>query len=141
MTTNAPDKAGTARNPATVWTVPEPLRAIYSHACEVRSNVRTLFISGQFGVDPQGGIPADFEGQCANAMDNVERLLADAGMTRADIVKLSYFLVRTEDAPKLAEMRRRRWATDDPPSVTMLVVSALARPDFLIEIEAVAAAQ
>ncbi|MGD1878985.1 MAG: RidA family protein [Kiloniellaceae bacterium] len=132
-------RAAVSRNPATLWSVPEALRSVYSHACELRGGTRLLFVSGQFGVASDGAIESGFERQCEEAMANVERLLADAGMTIADVVKLNYFLVRAEDAPVLAEVRRRRWSSAAPPAVTVLVVSALARPEFLIEIEAVAA--
>jgi len=73
-------------------------------------------------------------------MDNVEALLAAVGMTRANVVKLTYFLTRASDAAELGAIRRARWARAEPPAVTAIVVSALARPEYLIEIEAVAAA-
>jgi 2-iminobutanoate/2-iminopropanoate deaminase len=72
-------------------------------------------------------------------MDNVEALLADAGMTTADIVKTNYFLTRAVDLPALVETRRQRWSIAAPPAVTVVVVTALARPEFLVEVEAVAA--
>ena len=139
MTRKLEKNVGTSRNPGTVWTVPEPLQAVYCHAHEVRSGARLLFISGQFGVTPDGQAPEDFEQQCEEAMKNVERLLADSNMQLSDVVKLSYYIVRPDDASTLASVRRRRWASDNPPSVTMLVVSALAKPEYLVEIEAVAA--
>jgi enamine deaminase RidA (YjgF/YER057c/UK114 family) len=71
-------------------------------------------------------------------MDNVEALLAAAGMTTANIVKLSYYTTQATDFPTLVQIRQRRWAFDLAPSVTAIAVSALARPEYLIEIEAVA---
>jgi enamine deaminase RidA (YjgF/YER057c/UK114 family) len=131
--------SGPSRNPVTVWPVPEALRSVYSHACEAQAGARLLFVSGQFGVAPDGSLPDDFGGQCHQAMANVESLLADAGMTFSDVVKLTYYIVRAEDAPALGAARRDRWGSDAPPAVTMLVVSALAKPEYLVEIEAVAA--
>jgi enamine deaminase RidA (YjgF/YER057c/UK114 family) len=128
-----------AHNPPTVWTVPEAFRTIYAHGTEVAAASRMLFVSGQFGVAPDGRLPADFAEQAALAMTNVESLLAAAGMTRSNLVKLNYYLTRASDAPTLAAIRRERWAATEPPAVTALAVSALARPEYLIEIEAVAA--
>jgi len=89
----------------------------------------------------QHGTAGDrFAQQCRQAMDNVEALLAAGRMTKADIVKATYFVTRPTDLPSLGEIRRERWGTSQPPSVTTIVVAALARLDYLIEIEVVAAA-
>lgn len=120
-------------NPPTVWPVPEAFRAIYAHAVEAPAAARQLHVSGQLGVTPDGTMRPGFAGQLDAAMDNVEALLAAAGMTRADVV-------RAEDLPPLGEARRRRWASGRPPAVTTLVVAALARPDALVEVEVTAAA-
>jgi enamine deaminase RidA (YjgF/YER057c/UK114 family) len=133
-----PDIALQCHNPPTVWAVPAEFRAIYSHAAEARGFERLLFISGQFGVAPDGSLAAEFEPQCA--MANVEALLAAAGMGRSNIVKLTFLVTRSSDLPALGKLRRGRWASSEAPAVTAIVVAGLARPDYLIEIEAVAAA-
>lgn len=127
-------------NPGTVWPVPEAFSRIYSHAIEVSNSQRLLFVSGQVGVAADGGLPADFRGQATNALANVEALVTSVGMARTDIVKLTYLLTRTSDLAELGELRRLKWSDATPPAVTVMVVAALARPEFLIEIEAVAAA-
>jgi len=137
MTVASPTKA---HNPSTVWTVPEAFRAIYSHAHESAAGARMLFVSGQFGVAPDGSLPGGFAEQVEVAMDNVEALLASAGMTKDNLVKLNYYLTRAADASVLGEIRRRRWSSAKPPAVTAIVVVSLARGEYLIEIEAVAAA-
>ena len=129
-----------AHNPAALWRVPDAFRSVYSHAAEVAAPSRVLFISGQFGVAPDGRLPTDFAAQCGLAMDNVEALLAAAGMTTANIVKLNYYATQATDFPMLVQIRQRRWAFDPAPSVTAIAVWALARPEYLIEIEAVAIA-
>ena len=126
-------------NPSTVWKVPEVFSSIYSHAVEAAPGARTLFISGQVGVAPDGQVPSDFCEQTALAMSNVENLLAPSRMTLSNLVKLNFYMTRAEDAPNLAALRQERWGTQEPPAVTAIVVSALARPEFLIEIEAIAA--
>jgi enamine deaminase RidA (YjgF/YER057c/UK114 family) len=130
-----------AHNPATVWPVPEQFRSIYSHAAELRAGERLLYVSGQFGVAPDGLISVDFEAQCLQAMANVEALLAAAGMSQGNIVKLTYFVTRAGDFAALGRLRRERWAANAAPAVTAIVVAGLARPEYLIEIEAVAAVQ
>jgi 2-iminobutanoate/2-iminopropanoate deaminase len=111
-----------------------------SHAAEIVTPARVLFISGQFGVAPDGKLRAEFAAQCEQAMDNVEALLAAAGMAAANIIRLTYYVTRAADFPALVQVRQRRWAFDPAPSVTALAVSALARPEYLIEIEAIAIA-
>jgi enamine deaminase RidA (YjgF/YER057c/UK114 family) len=133
-----PNNLFIAHNPSTVWQVPDMFRSVYSHATEIDTAGRVLLISGQFGVAPDGKLPAEFAPQCEQAMDNVEALLAAAGMTAANIVKLTYYATRAADFPALVQVRQRRWAFDPAPSVTALAVSALARPEYLIEIEAIA---
>jgi len=129
----------TRHNPATVWAVPDAFRSIYSHAVEVPGGTRVLFISGQVGIASDGTLRSGFTQQLMQAMDNVEALLAAAGMTKAEVVKVNYYLTRAEDLPVLGQIRRKRWASDAPEAVTVIVVSALARPDYLVEVEAVAA--
>ena len=135
-----PNRLFTAHNPSTVWQVPDTFRAIYSHATEIVTPARVLFISGQFGVAPDGKLRAEFAAQCEQAMDNVEALLAAAGMAAANIIRLTYYVTRAADFPALVQVRQRRWAFDPAPSVTALAVSALARPEYLIAIEAIAIA-
>ena len=61
---------------------------------------------------PPGRLPADFAAQCERAMDNVEALLAAAGMTTANIVELNYYATQATDFPTLVQIRQRRWAFD-----------------------------
>src|SRR6516164_147245 len=111
-----------AHNPATLWQVPDAFRSVYSHAAEIAAP-NLLFISGQFGVAPDGRLPADFAAQCQRAMDNVEPLLAAAGMTTANIVKLTHYATQATDFPILVQIRQQRWAFDPAPSVTAIAVS------------------
>ena len=122
-----------------IWRVPDEFREIYAHSRGALAGSRLLFISGQFGVAPDGSLAPTFTAQAEQAMTNVETLLARAGMTRVDIVKLSYYVTAAGDLPALGTIRRLRWNLAEPPAVTVLVVAALARPEYLVEIEAIAA--
>jgi enamine deaminase RidA (YjgF/YER057c/UK114 family) len=130
----------TTLNPDTLWSPPSHLGQIYAHGAQVTAGARLLFVSGQFGVAPDGSLPDGFEAQADTAMANVERMLTAAGMNFANLAKLTFFLTRADDGPTLSQARQRRWGSDAPPAVTVITVSALARPEYLIEIEAVAAA-
>jgi len=128
-----------AHNPAGLWQVPAGFRSIYSHAAEIGRPDRVLFISGQFGVAPDSTLAKEFPVQCEQAMDNVEALLRAAGMTIGNIVKLTYYVTHAADFAALVQIRQRRWTMDPAPAVTAIVVAGLARPDYRIEIEAIAA--
>jgi len=114
--------------------------AVYAHGVEVPSAARTLYVSGQVGVDHRSGGLAEggFDAQCVQAVANVEAVLASAGMALADLVKLTIFLTRREDIPHLRDIRAERLAV--APAVTMILVAGLHDPEWLVEIEAVAAA-
>jgi len=81
-----------------------------------------------------------FSLETVNLTIPVEVLLAAAGMTTANIVELNYYATQATDFdfPTLVQIRQWRWAFDPAPSVTAIAVSAVARPEYLIEIEAVA---
>ncbi|HIF58782.1 MAG TPA: RidA family protein [Rhodospirillales bacterium] len=111
----------------------------YSHGAEARAGSRLLFLAGQVGADKNGNIAADFEGQANLAYANIEAILNDAGMEFANLVKMTTFLINTEDGPKMREIRKS-FLKDVRPPHTLLYVSRLANPEFLIEVEGVAAA-
>lgn len=127
-------------DPPTVWTVPDAFRTIYTHACEAPAG-RLVFVSGQFGVAPDGRMREDFAGQLEQAMDNVEALLAASGLGLPHVANATFFLTRAADLPELGQLRRARWASERPAAVTVLVVAGLARPDALVEVEVTAIAE
>jgi len=113
--------------------------AVFAHAVEVAAGARTLFVSGQVGVDRNGRtVEGGFDAQCAQAIANVETVLESADMSLSDIVKVTIYLTRREDIPRLREVRAERLAV--APAVTMVLVAGLHDPEWLVEVEAVAAA-
>ncbi len=125
----------TAHNPTTVAAA----FSRYSLAVEAAPGARWLFISGQVGVDPDGSLAQGAQAQMETAWRNVLGLLASAGMGPADLVKVNAYLRRAEDTGLYREVRERMLGGAEPAS-TLIVISALAHPDWLVEIEAVAAA-
>ncbi len=101
-------------NPPSVWTVPEPFRTIYTHAAEVPAG-RSLFVSGQFGVAPDGRMREDFVGQLGQARTTSRALLAAAGMGRPDIAKATFFLTRSGDLRGSARCGGRAGPPTRPP--------------------------
>ena len=132
---------------------PGPLRRInppelgpppgYSQIVEVRAG-RLVFIAGQTALDAGGELvgKGDFAAQAAQVFRNLEAALRATGCTAADLVKLTVFLRDMADLGAYREARNRFFATVTPPAapaVTLVEVSRLYGPDFLIEIEAIAA--
>jgi enamine deaminase RidA (YjgF/YER057c/UK114 family) len=110
----------------------------YSDAIEAAPNQRWLFTSGTPGMDAAGILPADIALQAELAWGHILAMLERAGMSVGDLVKITQYLTRAEDIPAYAKVRARMLGAARPASM-MLVVAALPRPDFLLEIEAVAA--
>ena len=101
-------------------------------------NARLLFTAGQVGVDPEGNTPGDFVSQCHWAFRNLLAVLESAGMGVDDLVKFSAYMTRVDDSDAFIEIRRTYFG-DHRPASTRVVVAALARPEWLLEIEGVAA--
>lgn len=111
----------------------------YSDAVEVPPNARWLFISGTPGLTPEGTLPKTFEEQAEQAWKNVLELLKQAQMAPKHLVKIVQYLVRAEDIAAYGAVRSRMLGGCRPASM-LLVVPALVKPEFLIEVEAYAAA-
>ncbi len=110
----------------------------YHQAVAVEGATRLLFVSGQLGVRPDGSVPPTVEAQAALAFAAIDALLAETGLGRDAVVRLSVFL--TEAAYREDYMAvRDRWVADPPPASTLLIVKALALPACKVEIEAIAA--
>jgi 2-iminobutanoate/2-iminopropanoate deaminase len=114
-----------------------PLGA-YTHGIEVPPGARTIYVSGQVGMRPDGGVAEGIEAQLACAWQNVLAILAASNMAAADIVKVTTYLTRAEDF-KVHPRIRAQYLGDARPTATAVCVSALAAPEFLCEIEVIAA--
>ena len=110
----------------------------YSDCIEASPNQRWLFTSGTPGMDAAGELPDDITTQAELAWGHILTMLDRAGMAVGDLVKITQYLTRAEDIPAYAKVRARMLG-DARPASMMMVVAALPRPEFLLEIEAVAA--
>lgn len=112
--------------------------ARYSHAVEVPAGARLLLVSGQLGITEDDVIPEEVEAQAALCFRAIHVCLAEAGMGPGDIVRLNAYV--TDRAYLAGYMTARdRFIVDPPPASTLMIVSGFARPEFKVEIEALAA--
>ncbi len=110
----------------------------YSDALEVKPHLRWLVTSGTPGLSTTGNLPEDMAGQARLAWEHIIQMLERAGMTVADVVKVTQYLTRPEDVPAYVEVRTR-FLGDARPASMLLVVPQLVRPEFLVEVEIIAA--
>ena len=110
----------------------------YSDAVETGSNLRWLLTSGTPGLQMNGDLPSDISGQTELAWKHILRMLARAEMTVADVVKVTQYLTRPEDIPAYSKVRTRFLGEARPASM-LLVIPQLVRPEFLVEVEIIAA--
>lgn len=108
----------------------------------IASGTRTIYTAGQVSIDEDGTTigPGDLAAQATQAMHNVGLALAAAGASYADIVKITTYVVnyRPEHRAVIGKARAPFFVNRTPPASTLVGVSALALPDWLVEIEAVA---
>jgi len=110
----------------------------YSQALEVVGAQRLLFISGQIPESAAGEIPADFPTQARLAWRNVLAQLEAAGMSMANLVKVTVFLSSREFAVPNREIRREVLGSHSP--ALTVIIAGIFDERWLLEIEAVAAA-
>jgi 2-iminobutanoate/2-iminopropanoate deaminase len=111
-----------------------PPAAGYHHGLVISSPAQMVRLSGQLGMAPDGSTPEGFEAQADLAWRNVTALLRDAGMTVADITKVTSYLVGAEHVPTYVEVHRL-WTGGHLPPWTLLLVAGLGSPRFLVEID------
>jgi enamine deaminase RidA (YjgF/YER057c/UK114 family) len=104
---------------------------------------KVLFCSGQTSVDADGGPqhPGDMAAQISLAVDNLEAVLAEAGMSLANVVRLNYYTTDVDEfLGNMAVVGERTGAAGIAPAGTLLGVARLAFPELMIELEATAVA-
>ena len=117
----------------------KPPLARYSHGIAVPAGHRFVFTSGQLGIGAGELIPADCEAQADLCFANIAAILAEDGMTLANIVRLNAYVIDRKHMQGYMRSRDRQFP-GTPPASTLMIVSGFTRPEFLVEIEVVAAA-
>ena len=110
----------------------------YAHGCEVSTGSRIIYTAGEVGARPDGTIPNTLEEQADWVWKNVDTTLKHAGFSLQDLVKITTFLVKASDVAAAGKVRAKYLGETRPASSTV-IVAALVKPEWLIEIEAVAA--
>ncbi len=117
--------------------VPRPV-AEYAQGVEV-SGGRTLYVAGQVALDGEGRLvgEGDIRAQARQVFRNIRAIIEEAGGEMTDIVKLTTFLTSMDDYPGFVEVRSE-FLPAPWPAATLVAVSALVRPEWLVEVEAIA---
>jgi len=111
-------------------------QANYSHVTRVGN---TLYISGQLPLDPSGALVGarDPEAQAEQCYRNIQQIVESFGGSLDDVVKITQFVTDIAIRPLVARPRDRLLGTPGPAS-TLVAITALAVPEAVIEIEAIA---
>ena len=110
----------------------------YSYA--IKKTGTPVFISGQVALDGKGNLVGenDVAAQVEQVFANLRTVVGACGGTLDDVVKITIFVTDASYRPAVAAARQRHFTEGQYPASTYLVVAALAVPQLLVEIEAVA---
>ncbi|WP_138472522.1 RidA family protein [Poseidonocella sp. HB161398] len=118
-----------------------PPFARYAHGVEVPPGARLAATSGQLGLAADGSIPEGAEAQARICFANVTAILAEAGMGPGDAIRINAFVTGREHMPGYMAARDAWLAgTGRLPASTLVIVSGFTRPEFVVEVEVLAAA-
>ena len=98
-------------------------------------------VSGQLGVRPDGTVPPDVAGQSEICFAAIRAILAEAGLGLEHVLRINAYVTRREHMAEYMAARDHALAAVDPkPCSTLMIVSGFTRPEFLVEVEAIAGA-
>jgi enamine deaminase RidA (YjgF/YER057c/UK114 family) len=124
--------------PLAPTTIHPPFSA-YSNGVEIPAGQRLVLCSGQLGIAADGTIPPSTEAQAQLAFDNIAAILAEAGLGLQHVVRLNAYVTGREHLRPYMDARNARFAAAPLPASTLMIVSGFARPEFFVEVEAIAA--
>jgi 2-iminobutanoate/2-iminopropanoate deaminase len=111
----------------------------FSQGTIIPAGSRILYVGGQNGVDADGKVVGDTtEAQTEQALRNVLAVLAEAGASQQDVAKLNIHIIEGTDVDAGFGASLRVWGAN-PTAITVVAVPSFANPDFLVEIDAIAA--
>ena len=117
----------------------KPPFARYSHGIALPAGHRLVLTSGQLGIRGDETVPTDAEAQADLCFANIAAILAEDRMTLAHIVRLNAYVTAREHMQGYMRSRDRQFP-GTPPASTLMIVSGFTRAEFVVEIEAIAAA-
>ena len=101
----------------------------------------TVYIAGQIAIGPDGSLvgKGDAEAQVRQIWRNIEAAIKSVGGSGiANLAKTTTYVTNISYAAAVRKVREELFASTAPPTSTLLVVSELARPDYMVEIESIA---
>ncbi len=113
----------------------------YSQAVATTGDVKTVYVGGQNAVDVSGEVigKGDIKAQAEQIFKNLETALAGGGAKLDHVIKWNISVLQGQPPQPAFEVFQRVWGNrPNPPLITLLFVSGLAHPDYLMEIDAVA---
>ena len=110
----------------------------YTHVVEATGPGRTIYVSGQVGITPDGKIADDFRAQAVQSVENLKNALAAVGAGLEHVVKITAYFVDISDLAVFREIRNSTFDIKLPPAATAVQIGKLARDGLLFEIEAIA---
>lgn len=113
----------------------------FSQVVTTQGNGKTIYIGGQDAVNVQGEIvgKGDIAEQTDQLMKNVQTALLVCGATFENLVKLTIYMIQGQDLHRGFQVSQKYLGNlKNPPAISVLIVSGLANPDFLIELDAIA---
>ena len=113
--------------------------ARYSYGVEIPPGHRILVCSGQLGISAADQVPPTIEEQTHLCFRNVGVVLEAVGFAFSDVVRINAFVVSREHLKGYMSVRDL-YIADPPPASTLMIVSGFSRPEFLVEVEVIAAA-
>lgn len=119
------------QNPSTVH---KPMG--YSHVARVGD---LIILAGQVGRDPSGRVPADVEDQARQVFENIKACLAAEGVGLKDLAKVTIYITDYKFKDAVLKVRDH-YLSESPPTSMFVVCSALALPEYLVEVEGIAVA-
>ena len=110
----------------------------YSHGVLAPAGATILVTSGQLGVGIDDVVPEDVEAQCVLCFENLRAILAEAGMSFADVIRFNAYVTDRAYFPIYGAVRSR-YVEGDTYASTLVIVGGFTRPEFKVEGEATAA--
>jgi enamine deaminase RidA (YjgF/YER057c/UK114 family) len=112
----------------------------YAHVVTVEGAKKLVFCAGQVAADVEGKVlpPDDFGAQAKMVMKNLKSALAAGGAKLSDVTKITIYICNPHDVPKARGILKDYFGKN-PPGSTLCIMRGLANPNFLLEIEAIAA--
>jgi 2-iminobutanoate/2-iminopropanoate deaminase len=100
---------------------------------------KVVYVAGHTGQTADDGhsLAGDFEAQCRQTFRNIEKTLAEAGASLADLVTMTVFLIDSRYTTRMTELRAEIFGKDFPASAA-ITVSGFADPSILIEVQGIA---